>query len=106
MISIERITSDGMLQALRPEWNPLLERSRANCVFLTFEWLTTWWKHLAEGRKLEVLAARDDGRLVGIAPLVLRRAQYARMMPRVLEFLGTGVVGSDYLDLIVDAEQE
>jgi CelD/BcsL family acetyltransferase involved in cellulose biosynthesis len=106
MVSVERVTTEEGLFGLQSEWNRLLEQSKSNCVFLTFEWLSTWWKHLAEGRKLELLAARLDGELVGILPLVLRRAQYTRMMPRILEFIGTGVIGSDYLDAIIRNDKQ
>src|SRR5262245_829945 len=85
---------------LREEWDALLKESSSDCVFLTHEWLYTWWKHLADGRRLFVLAARMDGKLVAIMPLARRSPQYARMMPSAFEFLGSGVVGSDYLDLI------
>ncbi len=46
------------------------------------------------------MAARQGGRLVAIAPLSRRRGGFARLMP-ILEFLGIGTVGSDYLDIIV-----
>lgn len=106
MLTTERISTEESLWALQPEWNALLTSSRSDCVFLTFEWLSTWWKHLAESRKLEVLTTRENGRLVGILPLCVRQAQYARMMPRVLEFIGSGVIGSDYLDAIIQHEKE
>jgi CelD/BcsL family acetyltransferase involved in cellulose biosynthesis len=93
-------TSDEFLR-LRAEWNALLEASDSNCVFLTHEWLSTWWKHLAEGRRLHIMTARKDGDLVGVLPLAERAPQLARMMPRILEFLGSGLIGSDYLDAIV-----
>src|ERR1700756_5274028 len=102
MLNIERITALADFEAIGCEWNELLQRSRSNCVFLTHEWLTAWWRHLAEGRKLEIVTARENGRLVGILPVALQAPQYSRMMPRMLEFLGTGVVGSDYLEAIVD----
>src|SRR6185369_7888955 len=38
--------------------------------------------------------------------LAERKAQYSRMMPRALEFLGSGVIGSDYLDAIVKRGHE
>ena len=106
MLSIERVTTTETLLAMQPEWDALLQRSNSNCVFLTHEWLATWWKHLADGRRLETLTARDDGALVGILPLALRQPQYSRMIPRTLEFLGSGVIGSDYLDAIIDSRRE
>ncbi len=106
MLNIERIDSLDRFLSLQPEWNSLLDRSEAKCVFLTHEWLSTWWKHLAEGRKLHIVTVRDENRLIGILPTALRSVQLARMMPRMLEFLGSGVIGSDYLDLIVDPDRE
>src|SRR5262249_3360176 len=84
---------------LRLEWNALLESSVSNCVFLTHEWLFAWWKHLAESRRLVIMAARDRGKLIGILPLVERPPQPARMMPRVVEFMSSGLIGADYLDV-------
>jgi CelD/BcsL family acetyltransferase involved in cellulose biosynthesis len=103
---IDRIETLNQFQQLREEWNSLLCSSRANCVFLRHEWLFTWWKHLADDRVLFILTARDDGKLVGVLPLALRGPQYARMVPRVLEFLGSGLIGSDYLDAIVSPGRE
>src|SRR5215468_3861353 len=85
--------------AHRDEWNALLESSTSNCVFLTHEWLSTWWKHLAQGR-LGIVTIRDRGNLIGILPVAERPAQVTRMMPRVLQFLGSGGIGCDYPDLI------
>jgi CelD/BcsL family acetyltransferase involved in cellulose biosynthesis len=106
VLSIERIYNWESFSALRSEWNSLLERSQSDCVFLTHEWLATWWKHLSERRTLHILLVRDGKALIGILPLALQRPQYSRMMPRVLEFLGSGVIGSDYLDVIADRERE
>jgi len=97
---VERIETTDGFAALRPEWNALLETSRSRCVFLTHEWLFAWWNYLAAGRTLFILTARKQGRLIGIFPLALRRPQYSRMIPRSLELLGTGLIGSDYLDAI------
>ena len=90
----------------REEWNSLLESSASSCVFLTHEWLSTWWRHLAEGRKLSILTARDRGKLIGILPLAIRAPQYPRMMPRLVEFIASGVIGSDYLDAIIERGRE
>jgi CelD/BcsL family acetyltransferase involved in cellulose biosynthesis len=106
MLLIERITTLAEFDALHPEWNDLLQRSRSDCIFLTHEWLRAWLTHLADDRKLSVLAARENGQLIGILPVALRRPQYSRMIPRRLEFLGSGVIGSDYLDVIVDSHKE
>src|SRR2546427_4482076 len=42
-------------EKLREEWNELLQASASNCLFLTWEWLYTWWKHLSEDRRLFII---------------------------------------------------
>jgi CelD/BcsL family acetyltransferase involved in cellulose biosynthesis len=86
---------------LREEWNELLGRSRFNTIFLTWEWQTTWWRHLGRERgPLYILAARDAGRLVAIAPLYL-----SEDAGQVFQVVGCIEV-SDYLDLIIEAGRE
>jgi CelD/BcsL family acetyltransferase involved in cellulose biosynthesis len=106
MIETTIIGGTDEFSRLHDEWNALLTSSASDCVFLTHEWLFTWWKHLSEGRHLSILAARDGGKLIGLMPIAKRSAQYARMMPRVAEFLGSGVIGSDYLDVIIEKGRE
>jgi L-malate glycosyltransferase len=87
---------------LREEWTQLLSSSRANCIFLTWEWLFTWWKHFANGRTLSIMTVRSGGQLVGLTPTSQRPPSSSHLWTlRPLEFLGVGSVGSDYLDIIV-----
>jgi len=88
--------------ALREDWNDLLQRSTSDTIFLTWEWQTTWWQQIGGLRgELYLLAARQDGRLVGILPLYLMQEATGS----VLQVVGCIEV-SDYLDLIVEAGQE
>ena len=88
--------------ALRDEWNALLGRSRFDTIFLTWEWQSTWWRHLGAQRgPLYLLAAREAGRLIGILPLYLSQADGVHC----LTVVGCVEV-SDYLDLIIEAGQE
>ncbi|MBK5273436.1 MAG: GNAT family N-acetyltransferase [Desulfuromonadales bacterium] len=41
--------------------------------FASFEWYETWWRHYSGGATLHMITMWDADRLVGIAPLVLRR---------------------------------
>ena len=90
--------------ALKAEWNPLLSRIRFDTVFLTHEWLSTWWEYLGEG-DLWIMAFRipSSGELVGIVPLYLT----GPVGTELGSFTGTrtfSIVGcievSDYLDVI------
>jgi CelD/BcsL family acetyltransferase involved in cellulose biosynthesis len=91
--------------ALRSEWRELLASSRADCLFLTWEWLHTWWTHLGQRRRLFIVTVRCGSKLIALAPLTMHRA-IAPLPMCALEFVGTGSVGSDYLDFIVDATYE
>jgi CelD/BcsL family acetyltransferase involved in cellulose biosynthesis len=92
---------------MQDEWAELLQASSSDCFFLTWEWLYTWWKHLAGDRDLSLRAVRLNGELAGLAPcsLLPRSLARRRLIPR-LEFLGNGTAGSDYLDVIVRRGRE
>ncbi len=95
-------TDEAGFDALRPEWNDLLRRSRFDTIFLTWEWQRTWWQRLGAQRgPLYILAARAAARLVGILPLYATDEGDAR----VLHVVGCTEV-SDYLDLIIETGQE
>ena len=107
MPTVTVITDTAAFESLADEWRALLADSAADPLFLSWEWLFTWWRCLGDRRALRVLAVRDGARLVGLAPLVVRAAALRRLQPfEVLEFLGTGTAGSDYLDVIAACGRE
>src|SRR5436189_4995973 len=95
---VVRIHTVEALERLRDQWDDLLKASASDCFFLTWEWLFTWWKHLSGGRELFILAVYSAETLIALAPFAIRTGRFGTP---VVEFLGSGVVGSDYLDLIV-----
>lgn len=102
MLTVERMSEAAAFEGLREEWDELVEASEPACVFLTWEWLHTWWKHLAGDRRLSIVAVRRGSELVALAPFCLQPRSLSRARPfSALEFLGSGFVGSDYLDVIV-----
>lgn len=95
-----RITTHETFATLRDEWNDLLERSKAKSVFLTWEWLYLWHRHLGQDVELSLIVIRNAaGSLIGIAPFCISR-QSAGI--RALRFMGSLSVGSEYLDVICD----
>lgn len=98
---VQEIRDEESFRDLRPEWNELLGRSRSDTLFLTWEWLHCWWSHLGGGRRLAILTVRDGEALAGVAPLMRGRGP----LPS-LKLLGTGAVGSDYLDVIAERGRE
>ena len=92
---------DSGFDALRDEWNDLLGRSRFDTIFLTYEWQSTWWRHLGQSRgPLYLLAGRNAGRLVAILPLYVQEEGGP-----ALQVVGCIEV-SDYLDLIIEEGYE
>ena len=102
MSSPERFThvveDPTAFELMRVEWNSVLAASSANCPFLTWEWMYSWWTELAGQSKLKLFVVHVGEEIVAIAPFCL-----TGRLPWLskLEFLGTGGAGSDYLDLIV-----
>jgi CelD/BcsL family acetyltransferase involved in cellulose biosynthesis len=84
----------------RAAWNRLLAQSETRSVFLTWQWLATWWECFGEGATLFAFAVERDGELVGVAPLAVRREHGQR----IVEFLGMG--SSDYCDVIATADDK
>jgi CelD/BcsL family acetyltransferase involved in cellulose biosynthesis len=85
--------------ALRGEWDSLLRDSASVSLFLTWEWLHSWWTHLGGSSQLRMLAVRAGEELIAIAPFQMTSNGVAHFSR--LEMLGTGEAGSDYLDLII-----
>src|ERR1051325_7190990 len=106
-LKVEKVTEVQAFQALKDEWNTLLENSASNTLTLTHEWLSTWWEIFGEGRELCILVARDDGKLVGMAPMLKRTVQHYGVLPfHRIEFLASGEeeadeICSEYLDFIL-----
>lgn len=93
--------SPGEWRALAPCWNRLLSASRADTVFLTWEWLDAWVQtFLAPGRELFVLVVREGDEIVGLAPWYLARSAGFVLPVRSIAFLGSPETSSDYLDVI------
>jgi len=69
MSLITEINDVSQFSELRHTWNSLLERCRDKNVFLTWEYLSVYWKHFGKGKKLRILTAESDGEIIAIAPL-------------------------------------
>lgn len=91
-------------EGLREEWNTLLSASASDTVFLTWEWMRAWWAHLSVGSQLAILTVRRGAELLAIAPLCSQGKSLLGALQ--LSFLGTGRVGSDYLDVIMRPKDE
>jgi hypothetical protein len=85
------------------------DRLAADNPFRSWAWASTWWRHYGAGgplgrKRLCALGVKDEaGRLVGIAPWYV---EWSPVWGRVLRFIGSGAVCSEYLGVLAEAGQE
>jgi len=107
MREIEVIRDADRLGALGSEWDDLLARSAADTVFLTWDWLWTWWEVYGDGTRPCVALVREAGRLVAAAPCKIEVRRHYGLTFRQLEFIGTGrAVWPDFLDFVIERGRE
>ena len=108
-MKVEEITTLDGLVALQKEWTDLLAQSDVRVIFLTPEWIVTWWRLFGEDesilgpKALWILTVRDGSRLVGLVPFMIRTRKRFGMTLRVLEFVGGGF--GDYSDFIITGDR-
>jgi len=91
-----RVRTLADLDEIEPDrWDDLLTRGATPTVFLTREWLGSWWRALGRGRLLPIVGERGGDPVV-MAPLFVEGGMGF--------FVGSG--GSDYLDLVGDPTDE
>jgi CelD/BcsL family acetyltransferase involved in cellulose biosynthesis len=61
------------IDPILPEWEALYEADPAASPFTSAQWARAWWPHWAGSARPWLVAVREQGRLIGLAPLVLRR---------------------------------
>ena len=70
-MAITIVNIQDRIDALAPEWEQLAKRVTAP-PFLWAGWVSAWWQAFGRGR-LQILAAYEDGRLIGVLPLLRAR---------------------------------
>ncbi len=98
--------------ASQPAWDALVARSCTDALFLSWDWLTNWWRVFGDmvGGNADVLAFYRGPQLVGLAPLYHRRLRRNGVfMTRSVQMIGIAwrdaePLISEYLDVIAAAE--
>jgi len=105
---VELIENIAALSSIEPEWNALLSRSGADTIFLTWEWVRSWFESVERSVIPFVITVRDEkGRLKGIAPFYTAKYLFLRSVPvKFLRVVADHASGMDYPDWIVDREDE
>lgn len=106
MYTVELLDIDHFRNS-QSEWNELVLKMKRPCVFCTWEWIFTWWKHFGNVYELIILFIRKDSKLIAIFPLTARNMQIDnfKLPMRVIAFCGSNELSPDHLDIIC-AENE
>jgi CelD/BcsL family acetyltransferase involved in cellulose biosynthesis len=89
--------------SLEERWNEVLQRCN-HTIFSTWEWLSTWWKHFGNNKKLVLLLAEENDKIIGIAPLMYSVHAMFGLRRGKIEFIGTP--HSDYNNFIITGKNE
>ncbi len=81
------------------EWEKILDNMPADSPFLTYEWLSTYWKHFQKDGKLMGMVFKDEAQVQGIIPLMVYRETIKFYPLRKISFVGRRY--SDRADLII-----
>lgn len=101
LYQVDRCTTLSQLDALEKEWAELISGIPSAPLFLSWEWIRTWWAYFGKGRELWLLTARDNqGKLLGIAPLEkeIHNINWAKL--RVIGFIGIGLTHPIRLNIL------
>jgi CelD/BcsL family acetyltransferase involved in cellulose biosynthesis len=91
---LETIEQEAAFRSLEQDWWRLWARVPRATPFQSPAWLLSWWEAFAPG-SLSTLTVWRDGRLIGLAPFYVDADRRA---------LPIGISLSDYLDVLVDPE--
>lgn len=107
-VKTEVIESWSGVESLAEEWNKLLRESRADTIFLTWEWVRTWISVAGRSLKPFVITVRSmDGELLGLAPFYVTKYRLLKLIPcRILRVMADYPTGAEYPDWIVHRDHE
>ena len=87
MAVISKISDFHGFLSLQQEWNSLLKRSVSNSIFLSHEWFKCWWEAYGGESELFILVCKDEGRLIGISPLMMSKDRLRGFPVKKISFI-------------------
>jgi len=110
-LSVRQWSVDEWLNC-ESQWTDLLTRSEADPLFLSWEWLTSWWKSFGADLAADpcILAFYRGDRLVGAAPLYRKREFRRRVIPvNSVQLVGLSWrdserIVSEYMDVVAEPD--
>jgi CelD/BcsL family acetyltransferase involved in cellulose biosynthesis len=87
--------------SLKIEWNDLVKSTEIDHAFMRHEWFESWIKNLMPKGELAIQIARDNDKLVAIAPLQITRDVRKNIPLKILSFLRSSVTSRS--NFIIDS---
>jgi hypothetical protein len=100
---IRSISTIAEWKLLQPHWDEMLANSRADAIFLTWDWIDVWLEVYGRGGQWFILVAENSaGSLIGAAPMMIVRGKKTPgKWIRRLTLIGQQAdTASEYLDWI------
>lgn len=72
------------------EWDRAVERL-GGPIYMTWDWLRTWWEFYGHGCLLRLMVFRKDGEIVGLLPLYLQRVGVPPFRMTVARLVGANI---------------
>jgi CelD/BcsL family acetyltransferase involved in cellulose biosynthesis len=102
MLQTKCLTKIEELKEISGLWDQLLAQSLNNSYSVSWIWTSHWMDVYLKDNRLLCVAVYDDERLVGLAPLWIKRTRQLGLGTlKTLGFLGSEAVCGDHVDLII-----
>lgn len=89
-LTVKTLTEPAELELLSGIWDSLLQKcGDEKSIYLTHEWITTWWRHFGKGKQLNILLAEKGNQAVGIVPLMKTIYKLGFLRLHALETIGS-----------------
>lgn len=95
------------IDLIQAAWEALEADIPRLSIFLTWGWMSCWWRHFGRDAELWLLAALDEsGRIIAIAPFMLQKHSVGFLQFRRIQFIGSGTAFPAHLDVISHREYQ
>lgn len=103
--TIRVVTETEEFKSLAGGWDSLLQKcGDDNSIYLTHEWLSTWWRYFGERKKLNILLIEKEHQLIGIVPLMKTEYKIGLIKLDTLETVGA--INCNYVGLLLPENRE
>lgn len=98
-VNMEYLDREESLSEISDRWRALTLDAEVP-VYLTYEWLSRWWKHFGKHPKREIFVVTlyHHAELIGLAPLFIGISSVGSVtLQKRLQLMGTGVDDNEFL---------